>query len=226
MGSVIGEILPSAIGVAISPLPIAAVILMLLTPSATANGLAFLAGWVVGLAAVGAIVLAIAGPADLGQSGGQEPRVTGVVKLVIGVLLVALAARTWRKRPRSGETPALPKWLAAVDRFDAVRAGLLALALSAVNPKNLALTLTAALTIAGGGLSDGEAAGALAIFVLLGATTVATPVAAYLIAGRRASGALGSAKEWLVENNATVMTVLLLLIGVKLVGDGIGVIAG
>ena len=49
MGPVIGDFLPAAIGVAISPIPIIAVILMLLTPRARTNGPAFLVGWIVAL---------------------------------------------------------------------------------------------------------------------------------------------------------------------------------
>ncbi|MBM2823822.1 MAG: hypothetical protein HW413_2568, partial [Thermoleophilia bacterium] len=60
MGQAIGDILPLAIGVAISPVPIIAVVLMLGTPQARANGPAFAAGWVAGLTIVGAIVLLLA----------------------------------------------------------------------------------------------------------------------------------------------------------------------
>ncbi len=61
MGQAIGGSLPLAVGIAISPIPIIAVVLMLTTPRARANGPAFLAGWVLGLGIVGAIVLALAG---------------------------------------------------------------------------------------------------------------------------------------------------------------------
>ena len=46
MGSVIGEILPLAVGVAISVTAIIAVILILFTPNARTNSVAFLFGWV------------------------------------------------------------------------------------------------------------------------------------------------------------------------------------
>ncbi len=59
MGAAIGEMLPLAIGIAISPLPIIAVILILTTPKGRSNGLAFLGGWLLGLAAVGVIVLVV-----------------------------------------------------------------------------------------------------------------------------------------------------------------------
>ena len=48
MGGVIGDLLPTALGVAISPVPIIAVILMLLAPRAKAASVGFLLGWVSG----------------------------------------------------------------------------------------------------------------------------------------------------------------------------------
>ncbi|HEX5730294.1 GAP family protein, partial [Microbacterium sp.] len=51
MGSVIGDILPLAIGIAISPIPIIAVILLLLSPKAKGTSIGFLLGWVLGIVA-------------------------------------------------------------------------------------------------------------------------------------------------------------------------------
>ena len=46
MGQAIGQVLPPAVGVGLSPIPIVAVIVMLVTPRARVNGPAFLgAGW-------------------------------------------------------------------------------------------------------------------------------------------------------------------------------------
>ena len=57
MGKVIGEILPFAVGVGISPVPIIAVILMLGTPRGRVNGPMFLLGWLAGLGIAGTVVL-------------------------------------------------------------------------------------------------------------------------------------------------------------------------
>lgn len=46
MGQAIGQILSFAVGVALSPLPIIAVVLMLATPTGRVNGPAFLSGWI------------------------------------------------------------------------------------------------------------------------------------------------------------------------------------
>jgi hypothetical protein len=62
-----GELLPLALGIAISPIPIIAIILMLITPKARSNGLAFLGGWMVGILAVGGLALVVANGAGYRQ---------------------------------------------------------------------------------------------------------------------------------------------------------------
>jgi hypothetical protein len=225
MGSVIGSILPQAIGVAISPIPIIAVILMLFSKRARSNGLAFLAGWVLALAVVGAIVLLLAGAGKV-SAGGTPSTLSYVIHLLLGLLLLFLAVRNWQKRPQEGETAEMPKWMATVDSFTAGRALGLSALLAGVNPKNLALALAAALSIAQAGLSGVQPWIALAVFVLLASLSVAAPVLYYLIAGPSAEKTLNTWKTWLTANNATVMFVLLLVLGVKLVGDGLGGLIG
>ena len=58
MGQAIGDSITLAIGVAISPIPIIAIILMLLSKKAGANSLAFALGWVVGVAGLLTVVIA------------------------------------------------------------------------------------------------------------------------------------------------------------------------
>jgi hypothetical protein len=100
MGAAIGDILGLAAGVAVSPLPIVAIILLLATPRGRANGSLFAVGWLVGLSVLGAVVLLLAGPADPSDDG-QPAAWTGWLKLLLGVLLLLLAARQWRAaRPR------------------------------------------------------------------------------------------------------------------------------
>jgi threonine/homoserine/homoserine lactone efflux protein len=221
---VIGEILPLALVVAFSPVPLIAVILVLFSDRARTNGPAFLVGWIVGLAVVGAIVLFLSDAGDL--SGDSGPSTTaGVVQLILGGLLLLAAMRQWRSRPEPGEEPAMPKMLTSIDSLTPAGAAGTGLLLSAVNPKNLLLTIGAAVTIAQAGLTTGQQIGALAIFVLLGSVTVALAVAYSLLGGEGAAARLESAKGWLAANNATVMFVLLLVFGVVLIGKGIGVLS-
>jgi hypothetical protein len=225
MGNVIGSILPQAIGVAISPVPIIAVILMLFSQRARSNGPAFLVGWVLALAVVGSIVLVLA---NLGKvsTGGTPSTLAYVIKLLLGLLFLLLSIRQWRSRPREGEEPQMPGWMATIDKFTAGRAFGFSALLAGVNPKNLALTLAAALSIAQAGLSGAQPWIALAIFVILASLTVAVPVLYYLFAGQSAEKTLNSWKAWLVANNATVMFILLLVFGVILIGQGLGGLIG
>jgi hypothetical protein len=223
LGGAIGELLPSAVGVAISPIPIIAAVLMLMSARARTTAPAFAAGWVVGLAIVGTVVLLVADPADV-AGGGSGSDVSGWIKVVLGLLFVVLAFGQWRRRPRAGEQTRLPGWMAAIDTMPAPRAFALAVALAAVNPKNLALTLAGALSIAQAGLSTGQSAVALAVFVAIAAASVAGPVTAYLLMRERVEGPLLRAKDWLARENATVMFVVLLVLGAVMLGKGIGIV--
>jgi threonine/homoserine/homoserine lactone efflux protein len=222
LGEAIGGLLPSAVGVALSPVPIVAVILMLGTPRARTNGPAFAAGWVAGLVTVGVIVLLVAGNAD---SSGDTSTAVDVVVLLFGLLLLAVAVKQWRGRSRPGETPEMPKWMAAIDEFTAGRSLGLGVLLSGVNPKNLALTLAAAASLAQAGLSAGGDAVGLAVFVVIGSVTVAGPVLAYLFMGARAERALGEVEQFMSDHNAVIMAVVCLVLAAKLIGNGIGGLA-
>jgi hypothetical protein len=223
LGGAIGELLPSALGVAISPVPIIAAVLMLMSARARQTAPAFALGWIAGLVVVGVVVLLVADPADVAGDG-TGSTVSGWIKVALGLLFVAMAAGQWRRRPRAGEQARLPGWMEAIDRMPAPRAFALAAALAAVNPKNLALTLAGALSIAQAGLSTGQSAVALAVFVLVAASTVAGPVIAFLLLRDRVEAPLLRAKDWLARENATVMFVVLLVLGVVVLGKGIGIV--
>ncbi len=220
MGAAIGQILGNAVGVAISPVPIISLILMLFSRAAGRNSVAFLCGWLLGLTGVAVAVLAsgVEGSSDGGSDTG------GYVKILIGVLFLALALRQWRGRPRDGAEPEMPSWMAAVDDLSAVKAFGLGLALTVPNPKNVGLTIAAAVSIGGAGLDTGEEIVVVAVFVLIASSTVIGPVLAYLVAGERAAPVLTATKQWLMANNATVMTVLFAVLGAKVLGDGIAVV--
>jgi threonine/homoserine/homoserine lactone efflux protein len=219
VGAAIGQSLPIAVGVLISPMPIVAVVLMLVSRKATANGFSFLLGWIVGIAALGSIVLLVAGAATPAESG--PPTWASVVKIVLGVLLLLLAFKQWRGRPRAGVAPETPRWMSAIDAFTPVKAFGLAVLLGAVNPKNLLLVVSGAAAIAAATSQTGEQLGALAVFVVVASVGVAAPVVIYLAMGARAATLLDELKTWMIQNNAVIMAVLLLVLGAKMVGDGI-----
>ena len=221
MRQAIGDILPLAVGVAISPVPIIAVILMLFSAKAKSNGVAFLLGWIVGLGVVSAVVYTIADSANTSSSSSASDS-SSTARVILGVVLLLMAMRHWRSRPGPGETAPMPKWMAAVDTITPPKAFGLAFLLSAVNPKNLLLTAGAAAAVAQAGVSSTDAVITLAIFVVLASLTIAVPVILALVGGDKVASLLNEWKAWLSDNNATVMSILLLVFGVVLVGQGIG----
>lgn len=224
MGEAIGQIIPLALGVALSPIPIIAVVLMLGTPLGRVNGPAFVLGWIVGLTAVGALILVLSHSLDAADVGGPADW-AGWLKLVLGVLLVGVAVRQWQGRPKGDAPTEFPAWMQAIDQFSPGKATGLGVLLSAVNPKNLLLTVSAAVAIASFGASSADESVALAAFIVIATVGPALPVGIYLLMGDRAVSLLDGLKAWMGENDVVIMVVLLGVIGAKLLGDGISVLA-
>jgi threonine/homoserine/homoserine lactone efflux protein len=220
MGDAIGQMLPAAVGVAVSPLPIVAVVLMLVSRRGRVNAPAFVLGWLVGLAIVGAIVLSLAGGADASDDG-QPATWVGVLKLVLGALLLLVGLKQWRGRPRGDGEVDPPKWMSALDTFTPVKAAGAGALLSGLNPKNTLLAIGGAAAIAGTGIDTGEQVVAYAVFMLIATIGVGLPVVLAFVMGDRSRALLDDIKNWMSANNAVIMAVLLLVLGVKLLGDGI-----
>jgi hypothetical protein len=221
MTRAIGEILPLAIGIAISPLPIIAVILMLATPRARTNGPAFLAGWLLGLAVVATTVLIVTDAAGVAASSGRS-HIVSVLVLLLGLLLLVLAWRQYRGRPGPGEEEEAPKWMKALDGFTATRSLAVGALFSGVKPKNLILTAAAAASIAQSGIAGSQQIVVLVVLVIIASVGMIVPVAVCFAMGDRSGPLLDGWKAWLSANNATVMIVLFLVFGVLLLGKGIG----
>jgi Sap, sulfolipid-1-addressing protein len=184
MGEAIGGSLPLAVGIALSPVPIIAVVLMLTSRRAKVNGPVFVLGWLIGLGVVGAIVLSLAGSGGASKSGAPAAWVSWV-KIVLGVLLLLVAVRQFRGRPHGDEEPQMPKWMATIDETTPVAAVGLAAVLSGANPKNLLLAVAGAAAIAGTGISGSQQALAYLVFALIGTLGVGIPVGIYFAMGAR-----------------------------------------
>ncbi len=220
MGEAIGESLPIAVGVLISPMPIVALVLMLVSRRAGSNGAAFVAGWLSGIFVLGTLVALLVGAAGSGDA--DTPTWASLLKIVLGALLLLLAVRSWRGRPEEGEPAPTPSWMAALDEFNAFKAFGTGVLLGSVNPKNLLLVVSAASTIATATAVTGERIVAMAVFTFVASLGVLVPFGIYLVAGERATRLLEGIKAWMIAHNAAIMTVLLLVLGVKMLGDGVG----
>jgi len=224
VGHAIGDLLPAAVGVAISPLSIVAVVLILVSARGRVNGPSFLLGWIVGVAGAGTILLLVASGAGANDAGDQADWV-GWLKLVLGLALIRMASRRFRSRPHGDEEPVTPKWMGALDSFTPPKAAGAGIVLSALNPKNLVLIAAGMSAIAGTGIPGGDQAVALIVFTVVATIGVAVPVVIYFALGERSAETLDHLRIWLVRHNAVIVAVLLLVIGVKLIGDAISALS-
>ena len=108
--------------------------------------------------------------------------------------------------------------IVSVWRISACVAGVV---VTGLNPKNLLLVIAGAAAVASAGATAGEEAVAWAIFTLIAIVGVATPVVISFAMGDRSDELLRRLRAWMAHNNGVIMAVILLLIGVKLLGDGI-----
>jgi hypothetical protein len=224
--SALGDLLPLAVGIAISPIPIIACILMLFSVKARVNGPAFLVGWVVGVAVVTTLVVFLSDTTGATDPTDSGPSIGDIVLLLVGLGAIALGLKQWRGRPKPGEAAALPAWMQAIDGFAPGKALAFGVLLSAVNPKNLGLAIAAGVVIDGAVAAGGHVAAMIVLFVILASLSIAVPVVYMLVGGDAARRTLDGWKTWLAANNAAVMAVLFIVIGAKLVGSGLDAILG
>jgi threonine/homoserine/homoserine lactone efflux protein len=216
----IGEFLPAGVGIAISPIPIVAVVLMLTSARGRVNGPAFLSGWVVGILVVGSVALLAAGAIG-GSEDGQPARWVSWATLLLGFSLLHMAYRQFRSRPRGDDEPVTPKWMRALDTFTPAKAAAAGVALSSVNPKNFILIVAGMTAIAQAGLTAGEQAVDLLVFTAIASIGAAVPIFIYFALPARSADLLERLKTWMARNNAVILAAILAVIGAKLVGDAI-----
>ena len=220
MGQAIGQMLTMAVGVALSPIPIIASVLLVSSPRGRVNGPAFVLGCAASAAVIGGVLIAVGVGSGADESGGPSTG-TSTLKLVLGIVLLGMAAKQWRGRPVGDEDPPLPKWMGALDGFSPAKSLLAGVVVTGLNPKNLLLVIAGAAAVASAGATAGEEAVAWAIFTLIAIIGVATPVVISFAMGDRSEELLQRLRHWMAHNSGVIMAVILLLIGVKLIGDGI-----
>jgi hypothetical protein len=215
-GSVLTGLVPLALVIAISPLSIIPAVLVLQAPRPRPSSLAFLAGWLFGLAALTALF--VAGSGVLGGMHKSPPTWASWLRLALGSALIVFGIYRWLTRHRHTESPA---WMRSFATISPTRAGITGLALVVVRFEVLVMCLVAGLAI---GTSQLSVAGELicaVFFVAVSASTVATPVLAYAAAGHRLDDTLARLKDWMEKNNAALLAAILVLIGLMVLYNGI-----
>jgi len=215
----VGQANAAALGIAMSPVTIATVIVLLLSPRAKSSSIGFLLGWSFGIAAAVTAFALLAGVVPL-RAPGAARSVLGVIELVAGVLLLVAAAIQWRRRDRVAGPPTTPGWMRTIDRITLPVAFALGCVM-AVNPPNLLLSLAGGIAIGSSELSVGGPVAAITLFTVVAASTVLVPVIGHFIAADRLRRPLASLRAWLTRHNSVILTVVFAAVGALLVTLGI-----
>lgn len=213
-----GTLLPYAVPVALSPLPIIAVVMLLLGRAGSPGGVGFLAGRLAALAGMTWLV-AVLFERLAGPVGSSE--VNGWLRIGLGCLMLAGAAVFWRRRPGNDDEPKLPGWMQSLESAtpgSAVRFGLL---LTVANVKEVAFTVGAGALLGTMALGAGQILILAVLFALVSGLGVAGPVIWVVLSPQRALGPLSALRAWLVRNNSIVIAVVFLAIGSMLIGKGL-----
>jgi Sap, sulfolipid-1-addressing protein len=218
MWQALGALLPIAVAVAISSVPLTVTILILLSPNRGRAALPFLVGWVIGVAAV--IILSAAGAAALSQPLrlGRDTG-TAVLQIVIGAILMVLAAIYLLRRPHAGST-GLPRWLSAVDSFGPLAAFAIGVLLG-FRPKGLLLGIAGGLALSAASLRGDEAVFLIIIYTLIATSTVVAPIIASFVAPQRMEPRLVSVRDWLTANGRILTSIMMFMIGAVILGAGL-----
>jgi Sap, sulfolipid-1-addressing protein len=221
----LGSVLGQAMGVALSPAAIIAVTLVLFSAKAKLNSLLVLAAWFIAVTAAFILFGMLADGADVSDPDSGGSTGFAVVQILLGLLFLALAAKQWRGRPTPG-APAKPNKL--FDKVADMGPGLafgLGILMSAVNPKNLTLIVSAAGEVARTGISDSDLVIVAILFAIISMVGVGAPVVLSLVMGDKATTTLTELRDWMIEHNTAIMIVLFVVLGAKTLGAGIGALA-
>jgi Sap, sulfolipid-1-addressing protein len=215
-GSVLTTLIPLALVIAVSPLTIIPAVLVLQAPRPRPTGLAFLGGWLFGLAALTAAF--VAGSGALEGLRKSPPTWASWLRVVLGLALIAFGIYEWLTRRRHTESP---KWMRSFTTLTPARAGITGLVLVVVRLEVLIMCALAGLAIDSGGLSMAANWITATVFVAVAASTVAVPVLAYAGAGDRLDDSMARLKDWMERNNAALLAAILFLIGLIVLYHGV-----
>lgn len=225
MGQTIADVVPIAIGIAISPLPVVAVILVLFSERATAASIAFVAGWFGALVAVPVIGITVFSSTTF-RAGSSAETGSGWVLVALGTVMVATGTVLVARSMHETEAPKTPAWMNRIEHAGPTTVFGAAVVLAVANPKNLPLLIAGTAQILQSDLPGGDAYIVAGVFALIASLTVVAPVAVFLTMRTRVRPLLEVTKVWLIDNNQVIMAVLVLVLGFVVAMKGVTRLVG
>jgi threonine/homoserine/homoserine lactone efflux protein len=214
---VVLDLLLIGLGITLEPFPLTAFILILSAEKGTRKGLAFILGWLACLVVVIAAVILV--------TGGNPPKPNTApstaalaVKLALGIALILLAVRQWR---RMGSPRQPPAWMARLDRLSPWTAAGLAAFL-----QPWALVAAGAATVTQAKLSNAGDYLTLMLFCVLATSSFLYLELYASFKPATADARLKSLRTWLDTHRDQVIIGISLLLGFWLAGKSIYLLVG
>ena len=215
-GSVLTKLVALAAVIALSPITVIPAVLVLHAPRPRPTGLAFLAGWVLGLAGLTAVF--VGGSGLLEGLHKAPPTWASWLRVALGSALIALGVYHWLIRHRHGD---MPRWMRSFSTLTPARAGVTGAVLVVLRPEVLLVCVAAGLAIGNSTLGVAGQLLAGAFYLAVAASTVALPILGYVWAGDRLDDALERLKVWMEVHHAALLAIILVLIGLFVLHNGI-----
>lgn len=213
-GSALLDLIPLAVVIALSPLSIIPAVLVLHSPRPRPSGLAFMAGWLIGLSALTAAFIGVS--SMLGGMGEEPPGWASWARVAVGAALIVFGLFRWFTRHSKPHQMPGQRHLTAATPVKALALGAL---LTVVNPKVLFICAAAGLAIGTAALGPASWIAA-AVFVAASASTVALPILGYAIWSQRLDPALAKLKAWMEQHNSALVAGILIVIGLMVLYKG------
>jgi hypothetical protein len=220
MAGLLARIVPLALGVAASPLPVVAILVILLTKRARSSSLIFTAAWVSGNAVAISIAVIFAGQFKRPLVGLDLPY-EGLITALLGAGLVVAAWVAHTGRERSEDPDAAPGWLRAVDNLSPAGGAFVAFTNATTSPKNLALAITAGVAIQAADVHPAQQTLAALSYVVVASLSVVIPVVFYFASGKKAKSTLARWKQFVTLKASAIAELTMFVLGIALLVKGL-----
>lgn len=212
---------PMALGIALSPAPVLAVIVLLMTPQAKSSAPAFLTGWLLAILGIGTFIIFL--PGVVASHGGLSDT-TGIVKVLLGFILIILAIPVWIKRPKSNDPFRAPKIFKGIDNFGMGKSFIAGFLTSGLSIKIIALTASGAAHIDTTDLVDHiETLVGVFIFSLVASFTLILPIIVYFLSPKKMKLFAEKFKTFLIKYYTIIIVTMLLVFGLVLIYIGLNI---
>lgn len=210
---------PMALGIALSPGPVLAVLILLMTPRAKTSAPSFLVGWLLGILGVGTFIILL--PGVVASHGGLSDT-AGIVKIILGMALLILIVPIWKNRPKSGGLMKVPKVFQGIDNFGMTKSFIAGFLSTSLSIKNLALSASGAAHIDATDLIDYfETFIGLILFSILASFTLILPIIIYFLAPMKMERMGLNLKTWIIKHYTIIVVSMFLIFGLVLIYIGL-----